>query len=74
MFHLKAFTKNGLSYSPMQEVNGGTQWRCDYPDGESATGTVYESRYTRNDVVACINAVNATSDSDERPESSDFYL
>lgn len=55
---MKAFTKNNQKYSPAQKVNGGTQWRCDYPDGQWAAAMVYKSKPTRQDVVDAINDVN----------------
>jgi len=55
---MKAFTLNNLSYRPVQKVNGGTQWRCDYPDGQWAAAMVYKSKPTKQDVVDAIEQVN----------------
>lgn len=58
---MKAFERNGLSYRPVQSVNRGTQWRCDYPDGQWAAAMVYKSKPTRQDVVDAIDEINQRS-------------
>ncbi len=55
---MKAFEKNGLSYRPVQKINGGTQWRCDYSDGQYALAMVYKSKPIRQDVIEAIDLVN----------------
>lgn len=62
---MKSFTRDGLDYRPVQKVNGGTQWRCDYPDGQWAAAMVYKARPTRQDVVDAINDVNDRSSNNQ---------
>ena len=58
---MKSFNKNDLSYRQLQDVNGGQQWRCDYPDGQWAAAMVYKSRPTRQDVIDALEQVNELS-------------
>jgi len=59
---LKAFDKNGLRYRPIQQVNGGTQWRCDYEDGQFSIAMVYSKKPTRDNVIAAIEDINIKND------------
>jgi hypothetical protein len=50
---LQAFTQEGLSYRPVQVINGhGTLWRCDYPDGEYSLAMIYKNTIRKADVIA----------------------
>lgn len=55
---MKSFKINDLYYYPVQHVNGGVQWRCDYPDGQWAAAMVYKKIPTRQDVIDAIDFVN----------------
>jgi len=55
---MNEFILNNLSYRIVQKANGGTQWRCDYPDGQWAAAMVYKSKPTKQDVVEAIERVN----------------
>jgi len=63
---MKAFTYDNNSYRPVQDVNGGTQWRCDYPDGEWAAAMVYEKKPTRFDVIEAIERVNESQTGEQQ--------
>lgn len=48
---IKSFKKDGVDYSPVQNVNGGIQWRAKYSDGEHALRVFYNKKATRKIII-----------------------
>ena len=59
---MKTFKQNELTYTQTQKINGGIQFRCDYPDGQWAVAMVYKLRPTRKDVIDAINEANEANE------------
>ena len=61
---LKSFEIDGLRYRPVQKLNGGTQWRCDYLDHTWAAAMVYKKNPTQADIIDAVVLVNENREND----------